>query len=312
MPNSKFQILNSLILLFLLVPLSANAAILYLEPSESTHNLGDTFIQEIRLDTQGEYINAAEIHIEYLQDMLEVRDFSKGNSVLTLWAEEPSFEGGVLSFVGGIPAGFQGWDGLLGKIIFRVKSKVSLEDAATSTTTEVKFLETSRVLLNDGEGTEAALFTEDVVLTILPEFSSEPKDEWEQQVATDNISPEPFDVEISNNSSVYGGKYFIIFSAVDKQAGIDHYEVLEYWEGKTSENKNAHSPYLLENQKLSGIIRVRAVDEAGNEAIVEIRPTGVEEEKGFPWRWVIFGILIGTVIGAVGYWIYRRFLKLKT
>ena len=74
---------------------------------------------------------------------------------------------------------------------------------------EVKFLETSRVLLNDGEGTEAALVTKSAVLTILPEFSSELKDEWEQQVATDNISPEPFNVEISNNSSLYGGKYFI-------------------------------------------------------------------------------------------------------
>ena len=307
MLNSKFKILTSLMALFLIItPLGANAAVLYLDPAESTYNLGDTFVQEIKLDTQGEYINAVEVHIEYPQDLLEIRDFAKANSVLTLWAQEPEYGDGKLSFIGGVPAGYQGSDEILGKIVFLVKPKRVDDSSAESITAEIKFAENNLALLNDGEGTEARVETRNALVSIAPRFSTQLIDEWQKEISRDSITPEPFNIEISNNADVYGGKFFIIFSAVDKQTGIDHYEVFEYRGRKSWENKDAQSPYLLENQRLDGIIRVRAVDEAGNEAIVELRPTGAPaEEKMFPWIWVILGIF-GLIVGGAGYWVYKK------
>ena len=303
-------IITILAVISLAIPLRVRGAVLYMEPSEATHNLGDTFIQEIKLDTQGEYINAVEVHIEYPEDLLEVRDFAKANSVLTLWAQEPEYKEGQLSFIGGVPAGYQGNDGVLGKIIFFVKPKRTNDSPAEGMTAEIKFAENNLALLNDGEGTEARVETKNALVSISPRFSTQLVDEWQKEISRDSITPEPFNIEISNNVNVYGGKFFIMFSAVDKQTGIDHYEVFEYRGKKSWENKNAQSPYLLENQKLDGIIRVRAVDKAGNEAIVELRPTGaVVEEKRFPWIWVILGIFGLIAVGA-RYRIYR-FIKRK-
>jgi len=292
-----FPILLSFILLFIAAP-HAHAAILYLDPPESTHNLGDTFIQEINLDTEGEYINAVEAHIEYPQDVLEVRDFSKGNSILSLWPEEPVYENGELSFVGGVPAGYIGEDGVLGKIIFYVK-QVSSDIVA-----EVKYVEGSKALLNDGAGSQAGLTTKGASYSISSKPADERSDEWAAEVAADNIPPEAFHVVLSNAPDVYDGNYFIIFSTVDKQTGVDHYEVLEYIKGKSVKNKDARSPYLLDNQKLGGIIRVRAVDKAGNAAVAELRMGEAGEER-FPWAWVILGIF-GLIVVGVGYWFYKK------
>lgn len=257
--------------------------------------MGDTFIQEIRLNTEGEYVNVAEVKVVFPSDAVEVVDFSKGNSVLTLWAEEPSRKDGVVSFVGGTPAGYQGWDGILGKIIFRAKGSAGLAD--------IRFDDSSRALLNDGLGTQATLKVKNAKFTILREIGKESEDQWKSDIAQDNISPEPFDVEIRKEAGLYNGKYFITFSTVDKQTGVDHYEVIESRDGKVFENKDAKSPYLLENQKLDGTIRVRAVDKAGNEAVVKISPRSAEKERVFPRQWIIFGVVISILIG---YWAYRR------
>jgi len=304
--------MKQVVYVFIFISLSliarpAHAAILYLTPDSGEYNLGDIFVAEIRLDTQGEYINAVEVNIVYPSDTFTVRDFSKGNSVLTLWAEEPSYGDGALSFIGGVPAGYQSWDGVLGRIIFRVKASTQQDIAQTiaANIADVKFLENSRALLNDGAGTEASLKIKNAAYTILSEETTEIEDVWQQEIAMDTTAPEAFIAEIRKDLNVYNGEYFIIFSTVDKQTGIDHYEVLESWEGGTVENKDAHSPYLLENQELSGIIRVRAVDKAGNEAIYEIGPARVGEKKAFALTRVIFGILV--LVGAgVGYWVYRK------
>ena len=239
------------ILLFL--PLSVKGAILYVKPSVATYHQGDTFLVEVRLDTEGEYVNAVETNLNFPSDILEVRDLSQGNSVLTLWIKNPSFSGDVISFVGGTPAGYQGLDGLIGKIVFQVRKK-ALDSA------KIIFQESS-VLLNDGQGTKAKLSTKGAVFSILPLESKTTRDQWKKELEEDKISPLPFKIEISKDSAIFEGKYFITFSTTDKETGIDHYEIKE---GKRSW-KTGISPYVLENQKLTDDIWVKAVDKAGNE-----------------------------------------------
>ncbi|OGZ57572.1 MAG: hypothetical protein A2827_01110 [Candidatus Spechtbacteria bacterium RIFCSPHIGHO2_01_FULL_43_30] len=277
----KHKIFLLVIVLILLAPANARAAVLYFKPNQSSQNLGDTFIQEIRLNTEGEFINTAEIYIEYPQDILELADFSNGNSVLSLWIENPEVKNGFIHFIAGVPAGYQGSDGFVAKMIFFTKTSSIQSDTANADALlgTIRFSESSKILLNDGVGTLANVEFESANVVIIPKLLSKVEDEWHDEIMLDSTSPEPFIVSVSKHKDIFGGKYFISFSTVDKQTGIDHYEVFEYFDGKVSETKNAASPYLLDNQELNGIIRVRAVDKRGNEAISEIRLNNELESK---------------------------------
>jgi hypothetical protein len=296
--NSKFKIIIFSIFIFLFLPLFVKGAILYFEPSKGEYHLGDTFIVDLRIDTEGECINTVKAIVSFPKDLLEAKDFSTGNSILSLWLEGPKIDQkeGLISFVGGIPGGFCGplpgepeKPNLLGRIIFRVVSRDVPRGLA-----EISFKEDSQVLLNDGFGTPAKLTLKEAIFTILPEKAEVPREEWQEELTKDDIPPEPFEIKISQDPSIFGGKYFIVFSTTDKQTGIDHYEVKE---GKR-DWKRAESPYLLEDQSLKSIILVKAVDKAGNERIAEYIPP----QKPFPLL-IIIPILVGA---GIGYWFYRK------
>jgi len=299
--NLKFKIIVSLISIFLFLPLVAKTAILYFEPNKGEYRLGDTFIVDLRIDTERECINTVKAIVSFPKEILEAKDFSTGNSILTLWLQNPKInqKEGVISFIGGIPGGFcgplpgePGKPNLLGRIIFKVReTDVKLE---YKTDAKLEFLDGCQVLLNDGFGTQAKLTTKGAVFTILPEKTEVPKEEWQEELTKDNIPPEPFEIKISQDPSIFGGKYFIVFSTTDKQTGIDHYEVKE---GKRNW-KRAESPYLLEDQSLKSKILVKAVDKAGNERIAEYVPP----QKPFLW-WIIIPILVGA---GTGYWFYKK------
>jgi len=145
--SREFASMLGLVIALLIIPLFAQGARLYLEPANGQYHRGDTFIAEVKLDTESEEINTAQVNLTFPQNLLEVVDFSEGNSILTLWAEEPKIQQGKISFVGGIPQGFKG-EGSLIKISFSGK-EIGKEDIA--------FGEDSKVLLNDGKGTPAKL-----------------------------------------------------------------------------------------------------------------------------------------------------------
>jgi len=281
--------INIFVLLFCITNI-ATAAVLYLEPSSGTYHQDNTFLVEIRLDTQGEYINTVEANLIFSSDILEVRDLSQGNSVLTLWVKEPSVTEdspllGLISFIGGVPGGYQGKDGLLLKIVFQAK-----EVSGGLSSAKVEFLDSCRVLLNDGLGTRAKLTTKGTVFTILPEKLEISKNEWQEEISKDKSSPQPFKIEISRDLSIFDGKYFIIFSTTDKETGIDHYEVKE---GEKDWEK-ANSPHVLENQKLTADVWVKAIDKAGNEWMETLKaPNSVKI------RWEIYVVLGLTLIGVI-------------
>ncbi len=284
-----FSVLFSVCLV--IAPFGARAAILHLEPSSGEYHQGDTFITEIRIDTEGECINAVDINMGFPPDILEAVNFSKGDSILTFWVKPPTIDQnlGLISFAGGIPGGYCGVlpgdpreASVLGRIVFRARETDAKLERETDA--KIKFLDTSQVLLNDGFGTPAKLTTRGAVFTILLEKAEFPKDEWLQKLEKDNIPPEPFEIEIHRDPAIFEGKYFIIFSTTDKQTGLGYFEVKE---GKR-DWKRAESPHLLEDQGLSSIIKVKAVDKAGNERIAEYLPP----KEPFPW-WLIVLIMVG-------------------
>ena len=124
----------------------AEAAVLYLIPQSQKVYQGDSFWVEVRLDSEEE-INALEANLSFSSHLLEAVDFSQGGSILSFWPKEPEAKENLISFIGGVPGGFQG-EGLVLKINFLAKE---------TGRAKVDFKEGSKVLLNDGIGTLAEL-----------------------------------------------------------------------------------------------------------------------------------------------------------
>jgi len=300
--NKKFIILT-LIGLFLCNS-TVDAAELYLEPLVDSYQSGDVFGVEIKIKVEDECINALKIDIGFNQEVLSAVEFSQGQSIISLWTEIPEIqqEKARIFFSGGIPGGYcgeipgdPGVSNLLGKIIFRVK-EIDQKRIA-----KVDFLDTSEILLNDGQGTRAELSTEGAIFTFLPKQLGETgKDEWQEELGQDNIVPEPFRIEICQEPSVFKGEYFVVFSTADKQTGLDYFEIKEgdnAWE-------RANSPYLLKDQTLLSRISVKAVDKAGNERIAEYVPE--MPKKRFLFLTITFVIIIGAFII---WWVIRKTRK---
>jgi hypothetical protein len=364
----KFFQISIFLLSLASIPLAAEGATLYFTPQSQTIFQGDSFIIDVKIDTEGEEINAAGIDLTFSMNLLEVIDFSKGNSILTLWPKEPEAQKGNINFLGGAPIGFDG-DGLLTKIIFLAKEIGN---------SKINFKDSSKVLLNDGKGTPAEIsFREGNYEIIkrpedLPIVSSqshpdqnqwynattlrlhwdliegaeysyllsfnplaEPDEvpdkpegkliwmgdmkyegladgiyyfslkqrlldeDWSQTITyramIDTILPEPFELKIGREPSIFEGKYFLSFTTEDNTSGIDYYEVKE---GKGNWQK-VSTPYLLKSQSLTKKITVRAYDKAGNYREAEIKPS-----LKMNWKNGLYLVLILIGIGVI--W---RFLK---
>ncbi|MCK5591824.1 MAG: hypothetical protein KAI72_07700, partial [Candidatus Pacebacteria bacterium] len=89
-------------------PFTSEAARIYLDPVSKEVNLNDTFLVNIRIDNEGECVNAVDIKIAYDNKAIGAVDFSRGESLLTLWVETPTIDhsAGIISFSGGIPGGY--------------------------------------------------------------------------------------------------------------------------------------------------------------------------------------------------------------
>lgn len=297
--------LPSILLLFsfaFIAPRTLAAVTLYFQPSEGEYKFGESFGVDIKIDTGGECINAVETTILFPKEAIRAEDFSKGESILLLWAQEPTIsnEKGTIHFAGGIPGGYcgkiQGDPGpsdILGKIILRVPG-FSVGKKIDSA--KIEFSSDSQVLLNDGFGTPAKLELKSAEFRIVE--GSPSKNEWVELLRSDNIPPEPFLITLHSNPTMFDGKFYAVFSTTDKQTGIDRYEAQEldletYFSG---EDKNikwrpAAAPYVLEDQTLKSVLRIKAVDKAGNERVVEYVPRYIAFKRK-PATWLTKIIMI--------------------
>lgn len=127
---------------------------------KGSHAVSDTAEIDVSIDTKNFTINAAEAYLNFDPKYLEVLSVNTTGSVFKIWIEgEPKFSNsdGTISFAGGLPTpGFKGVDkmGTI-KVKFIKKGK-----------TEISFTDKSRMLLNDGEGTEIPLKMEPIQIKI--------------------------------------------------------------------------------------------------------------------------------------------------
>ncbi len=140
-----YTIVISFLLLWF-APLSADAATLSFSQTSDSYVVGSTFAIGVYVGSPDMAMNAASGVVSFPWDKLEVVSISKTGSIISLWAQEPSFSNsaGTVNFEGIVMnPGFIGASGKIISITFRAKA-VGQANLSFST---------GSVLANDGSGT---------------------------------------------------------------------------------------------------------------------------------------------------------------
>lgn len=122
------------------------AANIVLQPSAGSYSAGSTFSVNVSISGNSDPINGVSGSITFSSDTLELTSISKSGSIITMWAQEPTFSNGSAqaSFEGVIfNPGFNGSSGKIVTLNFRAKK------AGTGTVS----LTGGSVLANDGNAT---------------------------------------------------------------------------------------------------------------------------------------------------------------
>lgn len=142
----------------------AEGAALKITPTAGTFEVGGLVDVSFVVDTGGQTINAVQADVTFPADKLQVVNPVASTSFISLWVTAPSYSNtdGTLSFQGGLPTpGIKTSGGVISTVTFRIKA------AGTAT---IRYAPTSRILLNDGSGTNilASTGTADFTLRIPP------------------------------------------------------------------------------------------------------------------------------------------------
>ena len=139
---------------------AASAATLFISPPSAEVGTGDKLTLDIKIDSEGVGLNAAQAVIRFPNDILEATGLDKTGSAFSFWLEEPNFSNadGVISFIGGIPYGVTGGSIQVLKVTFTAKGtgsgSLTVSDAA--------------VTASDGSGTNILSKTVSASFTVVP------------------------------------------------------------------------------------------------------------------------------------------------
>ena len=269
MKNLKYSLYFILFALFFVVPGVSFAQSVSIRASKTSYALNESILVTVSVETGGQQINTVGGKLSFSPAELSVSDLRFGNSVVSLWVLKPTANNslGTIEFTGGVPGGYSGSSGTL--FTFTVRSKV--EGLLTINFSDI------HVLLNDGSGGEIQnLKKNPLILSITPAKTTpssstptSPKEEKPvipKEVEKDLTPPENFVPMVSRHESVADNAYFVSFFAVDKDSGVNKYEVREVQKltGISTEWTETTSPYILKTQSWGTKIEVRATDGSGN------------------------------------------------
>jgi hypothetical protein len=138
----------------------AHAAELYPSVSVSSVSVGSTLNVDVRLDSEGQVVNAVEVGLVYPTSMLEFEQVSTGGSFVTLWTEPPRIvQPGMIQMSGGRPDGSVVVNGIIATVTFRVQQ--------SGIATLIVQPSLSGVYLHDGHGTPASLSSKSLIVPLL-------------------------------------------------------------------------------------------------------------------------------------------------
>lgn len=138
----------------------AAGASLFISPSQGQYEVNGTFQLSLMLNTGGQAVNTVNAQVTFPADKLQVVNPTVSESFIQVWTSGPSFSNtnGTLNFQGGLPTpGINTSAGVISTIQFRAKS------AGKAT---IAFTDESKVLANDGAGTNILTSKSSATLTI--------------------------------------------------------------------------------------------------------------------------------------------------
>lgn len=102
---------------------TAHAATMSFMSGTTNASIGDTIDASVRIDSQGQTVNAAQGTIQYPTSILQVTRVDHSNSVFNIWAQEPVVNSstGEISFLGGSTNSFSGPSLYVLDIVFTVR-----------------------------------------------------------------------------------------------------------------------------------------------------------------------------------------------
>ena len=278
------------------VPASASAATVYLEASRNTIAVGDTAVVAVKINSDAAVINTVEgdVALKSAAGNLTVQEFSLANSSFGLWPRTPSLstDGHTISYVGGVPGGFS----IEGATLFKIVVQATKEGVITISP------QNTSVFANDGKGTKLPVQFKNISITVTAKKTTVPvTNDWAGTVSGDTIPPGAFIIVLGQDASLFSGKKFAYFSAVDNQSGIDHYEVSE----NNSTAVRSGSTYVLQDQSGDVKLNVVAFDKAGNKT-VSTYP--VASDRGISWLTIIIVVLAIVIV----WFLYKKWKRGST
>lgn len=238
-----------------LLPCSVFASTIYINTDHSDFFVGDTIMFSVRVDSENKNINAVEgsVLLNHPSGSVSLTDINTSGSKFSLWPNKPlpSVDNTDISFSGGVPGGLNSKDAIIFNIVLK------LEKVGQISLTPNNF----SVYLNDGKGTKDEVGVKNLVIDVLPKKSdSQLVDDWSSLISNDKTPPEPFEIYLGQEGSVFDGKKFLSFNATDGQSDIAYYEVTE---GNLPPVRSKDT-YVLHEQNKPVKVTVIAYDSAGN------------------------------------------------
>lgn len=255
---------NIILYLFILflIPTFVGASQLYLKYDSKE---GDFFRISLYIDAS-EKINSVSGKIKFDDKLISLERIDEGISVLDFWVEKPEYKENNLNFSGITTNGFDGKNRPILSLLFSVKNKgVSIFK-----------IEDVLVLANDGLGSKI-----DVSVNNDFKVDTESILKSESYNVPDKIKPEIFYPILGQFPDIFENKFFITFSAIDKQSGIKYYKIKESrhrFFNFLNIFKTTESPMLLNDQSLRSFVFIKAIDYAGNERLMILHPR-------YPLKW---------------------------
>ncbi len=221
----------------------------YFQQVDQSVGKDQSFLVEVWFASRDQKINAIEGNI-LLDENLILEQILETETTISLWIEKPQLKDDKIIFAGIIPGGLEE----KAKIFtLKLKSKESGEALIS--------FNNLKALINDGYGTEDKVISENLKINI------KAKTLVQEEKFIDEIPPRILEYQITKIPEIYGNKWVLVFRGIDKESGIDHYEI------KEDENfYPAESPYLIKNQLLNKPIFLKVIDKFNNETIVKISP----------------------------------------
>lgn len=252
--------LSTIFIIFITVPtITLAAEIDFAMQNNQEKKLHEQFFVDVLIDPLQQDINGVEGVVQYDRTTLSLLRVEDGGTIINLWVNRPKdTEQGVL-FAGIITNGFSGVidpfesdKRMSGKLFRMVFESIRPGIAPISTTN-------TNTTRNDGKGTLDSVKENEVTITITKTIAQELYKSIDTELPT-------LSAQRIRNPLLYDNKFTLVFLAQDSGSGIARVEVQEgYNEWRTIE-----SPYLLEDQQMHSILKVRAVDNNGNTQLVVV------------------------------------------